>query len=278
MRALRLALGVLGIAAILAIVGGPAAVASYNHAAKVAQRYGETRDQAVWLPLTTDGMLVAALIVMYVHRWRGEPVGRAPWFAFIAGTVATLAANLAAADLTAGSGDPWEIAGRLAVAVWPPIAFALTLELIAKMIEFLRPVAVDTPADVWPVTWRIGIPVFPYLPPVPEVPADVPADVPVPARARTRVPAVPVPAAPVRRTGTRKAGTPATNGKAVRWTEADELTRMELQNEIDAGTPMPSVRALKTRYGMSQDRAGKIRERLVVPAAVPAPVPATETD
>lgn len=164
-RVLRVAVATAGIVLILASVGGPAAVASYNHAAKVALKYGETAQMSAWLPLTTDGMLVAALVVMYARRWRDEPVGRWPWVAFLSGTVATLAANLAAADLTTAT-SVGEIAGRLAVAVWPPIAFALTLELVALMLPFLRATDVDTPA--WPVTWRIGIPVHPYHPPVPE--------------------------------------------------------------------------------------------------------------
>lgn len=137
----------LGLVAVLTAVGGPAAVASYRHAQKVAERFGETPDMAAWLPLTTDGMLVLALIVMYARRLRHEPVGRAPWVAFAAGTAATLAANLAAADL-AHAPNRWEVGGRLAVAVWPPIAFALTLELLALLLPLVRGLLLSTAGPV----------------------------------------------------------------------------------------------------------------------------------
>jgi hypothetical protein len=122
-------------AAVLASVGGPAGVASYRHAETVFRRYGETAAMAQWLPLTTDGMLIAAIFVMYWRRYRRERVGVLPWSAFLAGMVATLAANLAAADLTATNGDPGEIIGRIATAVWPPICLAFTLELAASLIK-----------------------------------------------------------------------------------------------------------------------------------------------
>lgn len=147
MRTLKIAAALAGIAAVLAIVGGPAAIASYGHAIETARKYGETGPVVEWLPLTTDGMLLAALVVMYARRWRGEAIGFVPKLAFVTGSVATLAANLSSADLAGplAAGDLGEVAGRLAVAAWPPIAFAVTLELIAVMLGFLRR-TVDTAA------------------------------------------------------------------------------------------------------------------------------------
>lgn len=285
-KTLRTAAALAGIAAILASVGGPAAVASYRHAREVAVKYGETPGMADWLPLTTDGMLLAALVVMYARRWQDKPTGFVPWLAFIAGGVATLAANLAAADL-ASTTSVGDVVGRLATAVWPPIAFAVTLELVAVMLGFLRR-TVDTPA--WPATWQIGIPAYPYQPPAPPaVPAQTitpeqvrvpgPLDVPM---TRLSVPAGPVrldpvPAGPgtglhrreaLRRTGTPGTGTPR-NGKAVRWTDQDEAYRMELQGEIDEAGTFPTVRSVRDRYGMGADRAGRIVGRLVKPEARP---------
>jgi hypothetical protein len=117
-----------GAALVLLAVGGPAAVASYRHAEKVARDYGETETMAAWLPLTTDGMLVAALVLMYWRRFIGEPVGKFPWFAFGAGMLATLGANLASAEMTFGG---------IAVALWPPVCFAITLEIGAMMLKYL---------------------------------------------------------------------------------------------------------------------------------------------
>ena len=102
-------------------VGAPAAVASYIHARTVVQRSGDPV-MAPWLPLSVDGMLLAALVVIWVRRHRGRSAGVFPWFSFGLGMVATIAANLAAADPTPEG---------YVVALWPPVALALTLELVA---------------------------------------------------------------------------------------------------------------------------------------------------
>jgi hypothetical protein len=105
----------------LPAVGGPAAIASYRHARDVIAEHGDPV-MAPWLALTTDGMLLAALVVIWVRRHRHEPVGLGPWAAFWAGMAATIAANLAAAQSTPVG---------IVVALWPPICLAITLELIA---------------------------------------------------------------------------------------------------------------------------------------------------
>ena len=105
----------------LTAVGGPAAVASYRHARDVIAQHGDPA-MAPWLALTTDGMLLAALVVIWVRRHRSEPVKAGPWAAFWAGMTATIAANLAAAK-------PTPIG--ITVALWPPICLAITLELVA---------------------------------------------------------------------------------------------------------------------------------------------------
>jgi uncharacterized protein DUF2637 len=96
----------------LTAVGGPAAVASYRHARDVIAQHGDPV-MAPWLALTTDGMLLAALVVIWVRRHRGEHVKTGPWAAFWAGMTATIAANLAAAQPTSVG---------IVVALWPPVA------------------------------------------------------------------------------------------------------------------------------------------------------------
>ncbi|RUQ02517.1 DUF2637 domain-containing protein [Microbacterium sp. HSID17254] len=76
-------------------VGVPAAVASYRHARDVIATNGDPV-MAPWLPLSVDGMLVAALVVIWVRRHRGDPAGVFPWLAFGFGMVVTILANLAA--------------------------------------------------------------------------------------------------------------------------------------------------------------------------------------
>lgn len=111
-------------ALVVTAVGTPAAVASYRHARTVVERSGDPV-MAAWLPLTTDGMLLAALTVMWARRVSGDPVGRGPWCAFALGMVATVATNLAAALPT--------VEGYV-VALWPPVALAVTLELVALLV------------------------------------------------------------------------------------------------------------------------------------------------
>ncbi len=99
----------------LPAVGGPAAVAGYRHARDVIAEHGDPV-MAPWLALTTDGMLLAALVVIWVRRHRHEPIGAGPWAAFWAGMTATIAANLAAAQPTTVG---------IVVALWPPICLAM---------------------------------------------------------------------------------------------------------------------------------------------------------
>jgi hypothetical protein len=123
----------------LPAVGGPAAAASYRHARDVITQHGDPV-MAPWLALTTDGMLLATLVVIWVRRHRHEPVGVGPWAAFWAGMVATIAANLAAAQTTPVG---------IVVALWPPICLAITLELIALVASPTQhqPVTDTVPAE-----------------------------------------------------------------------------------------------------------------------------------
>lgn len=107
--------------AVVATVAAPAAVASYLHARHVVGRHDEV--MAPWLPLSVDGMLLAALVVMWVRRRRGVPVGRGPWAAFGFGIAVTIAANAAAVEVPSVE--------AFAVNLFPPVALAVALELVA---------------------------------------------------------------------------------------------------------------------------------------------------
>ena len=66
---------------VVASVGLPAAVASYWHLQEVAARFNPGSALAYWLPLSVDGLLAAALVVVWSRRTRGERVGFGPWAA-----------------------------------------------------------------------------------------------------------------------------------------------------------------------------------------------------
>jgi hypothetical protein len=103
-------------------VAAVGAVASYEHMRSLAGLAGE--DWRAWLlPVSVDGLAVAASMTMLVRRRAGQRAGILPWVALLLGLGASLAANVAAADPT--------VVGRL-VAAWPPVGQLLSYELLLQ--------------------------------------------------------------------------------------------------------------------------------------------------
>jgi hypothetical protein len=102
-----------------------AAIASYEHMRALAELAGE--GWRSWLlPLSVDGLAVAASMTMLVRRRAGLPAGALAWVALLLGLGASLAANVAAAEAT--------VQGRL-VAAWPPVGLLLSYELLMQQIK-----------------------------------------------------------------------------------------------------------------------------------------------
>ena len=112
---------VVTVAAVL-LVATVAAVVSFEHMREVAARAGE-QWRAWLLPLSVDGLVVAASMVLLTRRRAGLPGGRLAWAALLGGVGASLAANIAAAEPT--------VTARL-VAAWPALAFAVAFELLLQ--------------------------------------------------------------------------------------------------------------------------------------------------
>jgi Protein of unknown function (DUF2637) len=212
---------------VMLIVGVPAAVASYRHAMVVGERYGES--MSPWLPLTTDGMLVAALLVMWDRRLVGRSCGIWPWAAFVGGMLATVGANLAAAQPTPGG---W------IVALWPPVAFALTLELMALLFtgrDVRAPavgrVARAEPTASSPVVTAVAVPASRLTPP------------------KRRAPGSPRMSRPL-------------NGKST------EQLIVEVQAEVDSTGVQPRKNELMRRYEIGSGRATKIINAVALPTNV----------
>jgi hypothetical protein len=105
-----------------------AAVASYEHMRALAELAGE--GWRSWLlPVSVDGLAVAASMTMLVRRRAGEGAGVLPWVALLLGLGASLAANVAAAEPT--------VVGRL-VAAWPPVGLLLSYELLLQQTNGAR--------------------------------------------------------------------------------------------------------------------------------------------
>jgi len=115
------------------VVAAVAAVVSYAHMQEVAERAGE-QWRAWLLPLSVDGLVVAASMALLTRRRAGLPGGRLAWCALLGGVGASLAANIAAAEATATA---------RVVAAWPALAFAVAFELLLEQ----RRVPVVEPVD-----------------------------------------------------------------------------------------------------------------------------------
>ena len=100
-----------------------AAIASYDHQRALAELAGEGW-RAWLLPVSVDGLVVAASMSMLVRRRAGLAAGTLAWTSLLAGIGASLAANVAAADPT--------VVGRV-VAAWPPLALLLASELLLQV-------------------------------------------------------------------------------------------------------------------------------------------------
>jgi len=105
------------------IVSLVAFAASYSHMFHLALEAGEGELVARALPLSVDGLVLAATMALLSARGAGRDSGALPWLALLLGLGASLAANVAAAEPTP--------VGRL-VAAWPPVALALSFELLLR--------------------------------------------------------------------------------------------------------------------------------------------------
>ena len=118
---------------VAAAVGAPAAVASYRHGMTVIERSSDPA-MAAWLPMTTDGLLLAALVALWARRLTRRATGWAPWVVFTLGLVVAIATNLAGARHNIERGGGWDVVEAVGWAVWPPICLAVVLETIAWIV------------------------------------------------------------------------------------------------------------------------------------------------
>lgn len=126
-------------ALVVVALGGVAAFVSYTHALDVAQTHGEVGASGRLLPLTIDGLVFVASMVMLDSARRGE---RAPWLAKLslaAGIAATLAVNVVHGAAHGPIGG--------AVSAWPAVTLVFAVEMLMGMIRRGRRMAL-VPAAV----------------------------------------------------------------------------------------------------------------------------------
>jgi hypothetical protein len=107
----------------LAAVAG---VVSYGHMHALALRYGEQPWTAALLPLSVDGMIIAASLALLSDSRRGRRGGVLPWALLVIASGASLAANVAVAH-------PMLIS-RI-ISAWPPFALIGAYEMLMRQIR-----------------------------------------------------------------------------------------------------------------------------------------------
>lgn len=114
-----------------------AAIVSYRHALTVARDHGETGATAYMTPITIDGLVVVASMVMLDAARRRQHPPVLAWCALALGIGATLAVNI----LYGVQHGP---VGAV-IAAWPAVALTIAVELLMGMI---RRRAVPAPAPL----------------------------------------------------------------------------------------------------------------------------------
>jgi Protein of unknown function (DUF2637) len=107
----------------LAAVAG---VVSYGHMHMLALRYGEQPWTAALLPLSVDGMIIAASLALLSDSRHGRRGGILPWTLLVIASSASLAANVAVAH-------PMLIS-RI-ISAWPPFALIGAYEMLMRQIR-----------------------------------------------------------------------------------------------------------------------------------------------
>jgi hypothetical protein len=112
-----------GCVAVLALIAG---TVSYLHMHWLVELYGQPGWVAALTPLSVDGMIVAASTTLLAESRRGSRGGFLPWALLVAGSTASLAANVAVAEPS--------FTGRV-IAAWPSFALIASYELLMRQVR-----------------------------------------------------------------------------------------------------------------------------------------------
>ena len=112
-----------GCVALLALIAG---TVSYLHMRRLVALHGQPGWVAVLTPLSVDGMIVAASTTLLAESRAGRRGGALPWALLVAGSIASLAANVAVAEP--------DLIGRI-IAAWPSFALTASYELLTRQVR-----------------------------------------------------------------------------------------------------------------------------------------------
>src|SRR5579863_3071911 len=116
---------------------------SYLHMHLLVELHGQPGWVAAFTPLSVDGMIVAASTTLLADSRSGRNGGTLPWALLVAGSIASLAANVAVAEPT--------LIGRV-IAAWPSFALTASFELLTRQVR--RGVAGEDQKDRQPARQR----------------------------------------------------------------------------------------------------------------------------
>ena len=112
-----------GCVALLAMIAG---TVSYLHMHMLVALHGQPGWVAALTPLSVDGMILAASATLLADSRSGRRGGMLPWALLVAGSVASLAANVAVAEPA--------FIGRV-IAAWPSFALTASFELLTRQVR-----------------------------------------------------------------------------------------------------------------------------------------------
>jgi Protein of unknown function (DUF2637) len=123
-----------GCVALLALI---ASTVSYLHMHRLVALHGQPGWVAALTPLSVDGMIVAASTTLLAESRAGRRGGPLPWALLVAGSIASLAANVAVAEPS--------LIGRI-IAAWPSFALTASYELLTSQVRCSAPASDNQPS------------------------------------------------------------------------------------------------------------------------------------
>jgi Protein of unknown function (DUF2637) len=121
----------LATAAVVTAVAAFAAVVSYSHVFDLGRTHGQSGVAARLLPLSVDGLLLAASLVLLHEARNNRTAPRLARLMLWLGIAATLGANVA-------YGVPYGALGAL-VSAWPAVSLVGAVELLMGLVRRARP-------------------------------------------------------------------------------------------------------------------------------------------
>jgi Protein of unknown function (DUF2637) len=117
-------------AVVVCAVAAFAAVVSYSHIYGLGRAHGQNGTAARLLPLSVDGLILAASLVLLHEARNGRDVPRLARFMLWLGIAATIGANIA-------YGAGYGLLGAL-ISAWPAVAFIGAVEIATQLVRRSR--------------------------------------------------------------------------------------------------------------------------------------------